>query len=117
IKKLDLLAEECIKAMETDDTLEFKGQVFEADGVDPLESLDDIHSEFMARLATKMLWPRADVLAVCDALSIAPEPSFELLNAWGRIAGGLPLIDDGDPVFVDIPLLQEMLLRENADAQ
>ena len=117
IKKLTVLAEECITAMESDGTLEFKGRVFDSDDIDPLESLDDVHSEFMARLATKMLWPRADVLAVCGALSIAPEPSFELLNAWGRVAGGLPLIEDGDPVFVDIPLLQEMLLRENADAQ
>ena len=117
IKKLDVLAEECISAMESDDTIELKGRVFDTENVDPLESLDEVHSEFMARLATKILWPRADVLAICDALSIFPEPSFELLNAWGRVAGGLPLIDDGDPVFVDIPLLQEMLLRENADAQ
>lgn len=117
IKKLTALAEECITAMESDETIELKGRVFNADDIDLLESLDDVHSEFMARLATKTLWPRSDVLALCTALSITPEPSFELLNAWGCIAGGLPLIDDGDPVFVDIPLLQEMLLRENADAQ
>ena len=80
---------------------------------DLLESLDDDHRELMARLASKTLWPRGEFLAVCEELSVLPDPSIELINSWAFVTGGLPLIEDGDPLFVDMELLREIFVGDN----
>lgn len=80
---------------------------------DLLESLDDDHRELMARLAAKTLWPRGEFLSACEELSVLPDPSIELINSWAFITGGLALIEDGDPLFVDMALLREIFVGDD----
>ena len=116
LKKIRALAAECVSEMEREGIVTEKSTFPGAENEDSLDSLDDTHREFLARLAERPLWARGQVLAFCESLAIVPDPSIELLNSWACVTGGIPLIEDGDPVFVDISLLQEILVRESSDA-
>ncbi|MDI9369790.1 MAG: TerB N-terminal domain-containing protein [Synergistota bacterium] len=115
-RNIRTVAEECVAAMKNDQSLDLRGPRKRGDDQDLLDSLDDTHREFMARLAEKPLWPRREVLSICGSLSILPDPSIELLNSWAFVNGGLPLVEDGDPVFVDLELLREVLVGDKQEA-
>ena len=111
LKSIRALGEECVAAMKDDQSLDLGCPRRGGGGQDLLDSLDDTHREFMACLAAKPLWPRREVLAICNSLSILPDPSIELLNSWASVNGGISLVEDGDPLFVDVSLLEEILVR------
>jgi hypothetical protein len=113
LKQIRTLACDCADAIRNDNSKGHDLDAVHGEDRDLLESLDDDHRELMARLASKTLWPRGEFLSACEELSVLPDPSIELINSWAFITGGLPLIEDGDPLFVDMELLREIFVGDN----
>jgi hypothetical protein len=113
-KRIRAVAEECVSEMLTGgDALPPALSGF---GASParLEILDDVHRELLARLSGKSIWPRQELLSVCESLSLSPDASLEVLNEWACSTEALSVVEDGNPVFVDTSLLHDMILGQTA---
>ena len=78
-----------------------------------LLGLDAIHSTLVRALARSPTWSRADFEREAGACGLLPDGALEMVNEWAYDAYGEPLIEDGDPVTVNLDLLPP---EEIADA-
>ena len=79
----------------------------EADG--PLAGLDSPHRELLSALLKRETWRREEYGSLCASLSLPPDGALEILNEWAFSSAGAPLAEDGDPVFIDLSLAEEVL--------
>ncbi len=75
----------------------------------PLSSLDQAHQNFFHRLLKQETWERSSLHELCKELGLMVDGAMEVLNEWAFDNASAPLIDDGDPVFVDVTLAKEIL--------
>lgn len=72
-------------------------------------SRDDAHGRLLAALAGKSEWERGEFRALCASLDLPPDGAMEVLNEWGYAAAGLPVLEDGNTIYVDTILAEEVL--------
>lgn len=89
--------------------------IFEEDGPPPAKRNRDLsrapHRDLLVRVAGREAWGREEFRSLCGALGLLPDGAMEVLNEWGFAAAGLPLLEDGDPVIVDVILAKEVIAR------
>jgi len=74
-----------------------------------LTKLDLAHQTFFNRLIEHPHWARAAVHELCHELNLMVDGAMEVLNEWAFAHANAPLIDDGDPIYVDIDLAREIV--------
>lgn len=75
----------------------------------PLSALDKAHQDFFHRLLQQETWERSALHELCKELGLMVDGAMEVLNEWSFDNANAPLIDDGDPVFVDVNLAREIV--------
>jgi hypothetical protein len=78
-------------------------------GDDPLAGVDGPHRELLFSLLKRETWRREEYESLCASLSLPPDGALEILNEWAFSSAGAPLAEDGDPVFIDLSLAEEVL--------
>lgn len=79
------------------------------DDAEPFAGLDVSHRELLHSLLRKETWEREEYFSLCARLSLPPDGALEIVNEWAFAAGGAPLVEDGDPIYIDISLAGEIL--------
>lgn len=75
----------------------------------PLTALDEAHQSFFHRLLTQETWERPALHEICKELGLTVDGAMEVLNEWAFDNVNAPLIDDGEPVYIDVNLAREIL--------
>jgi len=75
----------------------------------PLSALDKAHQNFFHRLLQQETWERSSLHDLCKELGLMVDGAMEVLNEWSFDNANAPLIDDGDPIFVDVNLAREIV--------
>ncbi len=75
----------------------------------PLAALDEAHQIFFHRLLTQETWERSALHEICKELGLMVNGAMEVLNEWAFDNANAPLIDDGEPVYVDVNLAREII--------
>ncbi len=75
---------------------------------DAIAALDKAHQSFFNRLVQQETWERSSLHEVCRELGLMVDGALEVLNEWAFERANAPLIDDGDPVYVDVNLGKEI---------
>ncbi len=75
----------------------------------PLASLDDASRALFHILITQEQWDRSKLFSVCQEQGMMLDGALEIMNEWSFNCANAPLIDDGDPVYIDLELAKEIL--------
>ena len=75
----------------------------------PLNALDEVHQNLFNSLLTQEIWDRSAIHEMCKELGLMVDGAMEVLNEWAFDNANAPLIDDGDPVYVDVNLAKEII--------
>jgi len=75
----------------------------------PLNALDEAHKSFFHRLIMQETWKRDTLHEICKELGLMTDGAMETLNEWAFDNANAPLIDNGEPVYVDINLAKEII--------
>ena len=84
-------------------------EVPESTGEGPLVGLDAEHSALVTRLLVRPEWPRSDFDAAAMAAGLMPDGAMEAINEWAFDRYGDALVEDGNPVVVNLELLADDL--------
>ena len=76
---------------------------------DCLACLDEAHQNFFHRLLKQETWKRSALHEICKELDLMVDGAMEVLNEWAFDNANAPLIDDGEPVYVDVNLAKEII--------
>jgi hypothetical protein len=71
--------------------------------------LDEVHQNLFHRLLAQEAWERSAIHELCKELGLMVDGAMEVLNEWAFDNANAPLIDDGDPVYVDVNLAKEII--------
>ena len=77
----------------------------ERDGQAKYSGLDRSHAELLARLAIQREWPRSAYEEIARACRLMPDGALEIINEWSFEKFDEPLIEDGDVLTIELPLL------------
>lgn len=95
---------------EEDESLEAEpGTQNEVATASAFEDLDETHRILFEKLITKESWDRESLHKLCDSLKLFLDGAMETINEWSYEHANAPLIDDGEPVYVDIELAKELV--------
>jgi len=75
----------------------------------PLALLDAAHQNLFNQLMTQETWKRDALHETCKGLGLMVDGAMEVINEWAFDNANAPLIDDGEPVYIDINLAKEIL--------
>ena len=70
--------------------------------------LDEKHLALYEKLKTKEKWPLDEVKSFCKDLNLMFGGAIEVINDWAFDIVDAPLIDEGNLVFIDLELVQEI---------
>ena len=79
------------------------------DGASVLAGLDAAHRSLFNTLITKETWDRQAFHGLCEPMKLFVDGAMETLNEWAYDQVNAPLIEDGDPIFIDIELAKEII--------
>ncbi len=74
-----------------------------------LSQLDDAHRSLFEKLITQETWTREALHNLCEPLKLFVNGAMETINEWAYEQANAPLIEDGEPIFVDIELAKEIV--------
>jgi hypothetical protein len=75
----------------------------------PLVGLDEAHQNFLHRLLTQETWERSALYETCKELGLMVDGAMEVINEWAFDNANVSLIEDGEPVYIDINLARELM--------
>lgn len=75
----------------------------------PLLLLDQNHQSLFNQLIVKENWNKNEVHDVCKKLGLMTDGAMETLNEWAFNLTNAPLLEDGEVIYVDINLAEEIL--------
>ena len=78
-------------------------------GEGPLVALDSEHATLLTQLVVRNQWTRQEFENLAATVSLMPDGAMEAINEWAFDRYGDALIEDGDPVAVNLELLSEDL--------
>ncbi len=114
------LNEELIKVLE-EETHQVKGVLegifSESDEIEPeippannpLTSLDQAHQHLFNQLLTQETWDKIAVHKMCKKLGLMTDGAMEVLNEWAFVHVDEPIIEDGEPIYIDVNLAKEII--------
>lgn len=71
--------------------------------------LDKPHQNLLNQLLQKESWSRDSLHEMCKKLELMVDGAMETINEWAYEQVNAPLIEDGDPLFIDIELAKEIM--------
>lgn len=74
-----------------------------------LDSLDSLHRALFSRLIVQEAWERVTLESVCREIGLMPDGAIEGLNEWAFVNVNANLIEDGEPIYVDLELAKELM--------
>ena len=74
----------------------------------PLLLLDAAYQSLFNSLIEKEAWEREAFQETCKSLGLMVDGAMEVLNEWAFENTNAPLIDDGEPIYVDVSLAKEI---------
>jgi len=74
----------------------------------PLDSLDDVHQTLLHSLTVQETWERNVLHEKCKELGLMVDGALEVLNEWAFEHANAPLIEDGEPIYIDVSLVKEI---------
>ncbi len=74
-----------------------------------LEALDQAHQKLFNKLITQEIWDRTALHEICKEFGLMADGAMEVLNEWAFDNVNAPLIEDGEPVYVDVDLAKEII--------
>jgi len=74
-----------------------------------LAALDQAHQKLFNKLITQEAWDKASLHEICKELGLMADGAMEVLNEWAFDNVNAPLIEDGEPVYVDVDLAKELI--------
>ncbi|MBW2010418.1 MAG: TerB N-terminal domain-containing protein [Deltaproteobacteria bacterium] len=77
--------------------------------ISPLAGLDEAHLSFFNCLQSQETWERSALHEKCKELGLMVDGAMEVLNEWAFDNANAPLIEDGEPVYVDVDLAKEIM--------
>lgn len=80
--------------------------------VNPLTSLDIAYQNFLHELLKQEVWEKNVLYDVCKKSGLMLDGAMEVLNEWAFEHANAPLLDDGDPIYVDVALAKEIINAE-----
>lgn len=75
----------------------------------PLLLLDKKHQTLFNQLISKESWDKIDLHETCKKLGLMTDGAMEVLNEWAFNLTNAPLIEDGETIYVDVNLAEEIL--------
>lgn len=75
----------------------------------PMESLGVAYQKLLSSLIEKENWERSEYVQLCSDLKLMPDGAMEAINEWAYNQTNAPIIDDGDPVNIDINIYNEII--------
>jgi len=75
----------------------------------PLAGLDKAHQNFFHQLLKQETWKRSALNEICKEQDLMVDGAMEVLNEWAFDNANALLIDDGEPVYVDVNLAKEIV--------
>ncbi|MEE4379518.1 MAG: tellurite resistance TerB C-terminal domain-containing protein, partial [Candidatus Competibacteraceae bacterium] len=75
----------------------------------PLAALDEAHQHLFHCLLTRETWERSALHEICKEQGLMVDGAMEVLNEWAFDNANALLIDDGEPVYVDVNLAMEII--------
>ena len=78
-------------------------------GQNPIDKLDRAHQQFYMKLLSKNSWMRKELHELSQENGLLLDGAMEVINEWAYEIVNAPLIDDGDPVYVDVELSREIM--------
>ncbi len=75
----------------------------------PLVGLDNEHTTLLTTLVRQSEWARQEFEAIAASLSLMPDGALEAINEWAFDRYDDALIEDGDPLTINLDLLAEDL--------
>lgn len=76
---------------------------------DTLAGLDPDHTLLVKRLAQRLQWTRAEFEVLCAEFSLLPDGAIEIINEATFEHFNEPLLEDGDPLEVNMGVIKEMV--------
>jgi len=73
-----------------------------------ITSLDTKHHALYEKLITKKEWSFDEVKKLCEDLQLMVDGAIEVINDWAFDNVDAPLIEDGNTVFIDLELAEEI---------
>lgn len=70
--------------------------------------LDDAHRSLYEKLISQEQWLSDDIQQCCKDLNLMMEGALEVINDWAFELVGAPIIENGDPIFVDLEIADEI---------
>lgn len=80
----------------------------------PLTGLDSEHAALLNKLVTRPEWVRQEFEAIAVSLNLMPDGALEVINEWAFDRYGDALVEDGDPLALNLDLLAQDLLAITA---
>lgn len=75
----------------------------------PLLLLDQNYQSLFKQLIIKENWNKIEVHDACKKLGLMTDGAMEVLNQWSFNLTNAPLLEDGEVIYVDINLAEEIL--------
>jgi len=73
-----------------------------------LNSLDEAHQDLFHQLIGQETWERSKLHEMCEKLGLMVDGAMEVINEWAFENVNAPLIEDGEPVYIDLELAKEI---------
>ena len=83
-------------------------------GDGPLAALDSEHATLLTQLVARAQWTRQEFESLAASANLMPDGAMEAINEWAFDRYGDALIEDGDPLVVNLDLLSEDLVAITA---
>lgn len=91
-----------------EDEIETPPEPSESSSTNILNLLSEKHQELYKQLIQKEEWPQNELVELCSKLDLMPDGALEVLNDWAYDNVDAPLIDEGDPTYIDLELVEEI---------
>lgn len=75
----------------------------------PAHVPDTAHRDLLAFLAAKECWTRREYGGICARFGLMDSGAMEVLNEWAFDHGAEAVLEDGDPVLVNVEVARELL--------
>ncbi|MEO5371765.1 MAG: hypothetical protein H7833_16995 [Magnetococcus sp. DMHC-1] len=86
----------------------FAGEENSADMTDAgMAGLDVSHAQLLHLLRQAKTWKMADFQKLCKSLGVLPEGAMETINEWAYARFDEPLLEEADPLVLNLALLDE----------
>lgn len=79
------------------------------DETNSLGDLDQLHQELLIKMMKQDTWDRPDLLSICKDLGLMMDGAMENLNEWAFEQANALLIEDGEPIYLDKELAEEII--------